>query len=121
MQVLSKLKRYAHTSCVKGVILERVHNQLNDVEKYKLKPEMKPAEGTTCLMIKTASYDQRFKTWLIQIKNKSEDQNGINLDPQIDEKQSQDQIVLINQSRNCLSDLNGICRCQIGHGEQYQR
>ena len=73
MQVLSKFKRYAHTSCVKGVILERVHNQLNDIKKYKLKPEMKLAEGATWLMIKTASYDQRFKTWLIQIKNHQDD------------------------------------------------
>ena len=55
--VLTKFKRYAHSSCIKGVVIER------DLGTDK------EDRNSSWFNIKSASYDQRFKTWAVNIKN----------------------------------------------------
>jgi hypothetical protein len=59
MVVLSKFKRYSHSSCIKGVLVERDRTMM----------ESSADRNSSWFTIKTASYDQRFKTWGINIKN----------------------------------------------------
>jgi hypothetical protein len=65
--------------------------------------------NSTCFQIKTASYDQRFKSWQIQIKNHYHNQRTFKKQ---DLEFSSDELVLAKTQRNCLSDMNGIAKCK---------
>ena len=108
MTILSKFKRYAHTSCVKGVLIVRKTEQLIAQEEEKKQED----RNSTTFLIKTASYDQRFKTWELTLKNHYYNERIIKKALKFDENKSKESIKLVNSSRNCLSDLNGICQCK---------
>ena len=99
MKILSKFKRAAHTSCVKGILLRRLP-ALPDGDR-----------NSSSFEIQSASYDQRLKYWHICVKNHYHNQKNIKKPPpQFEKEESKNQIKLQKTSRNCLSDINNVCK-----------
>jgi hypothetical protein len=91
--MLSKYKQYAHSSCIKGVVLHR-------------SPALESDRNSSCFEIKTSSYDQRFKTWGLSLKNHYFNQRQMKKDIEY----SNSELKLEKTVRNCLSDLNGMTK-----------